>query len=180
MTNEFLPCLQRQASFLSETQRWASAPCQRAVCQSACGSQITLWWRGTTVIVVCSLHPPRSPPPQNAYEDLWKTRAEPWWQRDRRWEAESHQWIMGSPARTQCSGTWGGYLTTWGRPIIKSRPTVGRKGEDFVPRKRDTLDTKMMDRTWRTSHFFSISAIFYIHLKCGVQVQTEQPQWFVP
>lgn len=30
--------------------------------------------------------------------------------------------------------------------LIKSCPTVGRKGEDFVPRKRDTLDMKIMDR----------------------------------
>lgn len=55
----------------SEMQHSASAPCQRAVCQCACESQITLWWRVPVVIVVCTLHLPR-----NTYEDLLKERAE--------------------------------------------------------------------------------------------------------
>lgn len=69
--NESLSCLQSRASTLSETQHSASAPCQRAVCQCACESQITLWWRVPVVIVVCTLHLP-----SNTYEDLLKERAE--------------------------------------------------------------------------------------------------------
>lgn len=69
--NESFSCLQSRASPLSETQRSASAPCQRAVCQCACESQITLWWRVPVVIVVCALHLP-----SNTYEDLLKERAE--------------------------------------------------------------------------------------------------------
>lgn len=69
--NESLSCLQSRASSLSETQHSASAPCQRAVCQCACESQITLWWRVPVVIVVCTLHLP-----SNTYEDLLKERAE--------------------------------------------------------------------------------------------------------
>lgn len=165
--NEFLPCLQSQASFLSETQHSASAPCQRAVCQSACGSQITLWWRITVVIVVCSLHP--TPPPPNKYEDLWKTRAEhlhgrPRWQQDRRREAETQQGMMGTLV-PWCSGTWGG----WGQIMNGSR-TIVLKGEDFIPRKRDMSDIINMERKWQTSHFFCISAIFCIILKCGFKV----------
>lgn len=55
----------------SETWHLASAPCQRAVCQCACESQITLWWRVPVFIVVCTLHLP-----SNTYEDLLKERAE--------------------------------------------------------------------------------------------------------
>lgn len=70
-TNESFSCLQSRASSLSETQHSASAPCQWAVCQCACESQITLWWRVPVVIVVCTLHLP-----SNTYEDLLKERAE--------------------------------------------------------------------------------------------------------
>lgn len=69
--NEPFSWLQTRASFLSERQCWASAPCRRAVCQRASGSQITLWWRVAVVIVVCTLHLP-----SDTYEDLWKERTE--------------------------------------------------------------------------------------------------------
>lgn len=71
LINESLSSLQSRAFFLSETQHLASAPCQRAVCQCACESQITLWWRVVVVIVVCTLHLP-----SHTYEDLLKKRAE--------------------------------------------------------------------------------------------------------
>lgn len=115
--NESFSCLQNRVSPLSETQHSASAPCQRAVCQRACESQITLWWRVPVVIVVCTLHLP-----SNTYEDLLKERAEQrepalTWQATMatgkgagRTEAGGRRirGAMGTPLtclrRTQCSG----------------------------------------------------------------------------
>lgn len=56
----------------SGTRHLAWAPCQRAVCQRACESQITLWWRVPVLTVVCV----PSTFSTNTYEDLLKERAE--------------------------------------------------------------------------------------------------------
>lgn len=56
----------------SGTRHLALAPCQRAVCQRACESQITLWWRVRVLTVVCI----PSTFSTNTYEDLLKERAE--------------------------------------------------------------------------------------------------------
>lgn len=51
---------------------------------------------------------------------------------------------------------------------MKSSRTVILKGEDFVPRKRGMLDTRIMDIS------FEFLQYFMINLKCGYKVQTDQ------
>lgn len=159
--NKFLPCLQSRAFFLSETQHSASAPCQRAVCQGACGSQITLWWRGTAVIVVCTLHPPPLKHIWRFMEESWAPAGHATRERDRRKEWETHQGMAGTPDlvwRTQCSGGAGpDYLATWGGQMMSSSYAI-TLNDDLILRKMYELDIAL--KIWNESHRQVISFVF--------------------
>lgn len=149
--DEWIPSLawKSQVSFLSETQHSASATCQRAVCQSACGSQITLWWRVTAVIVVCSLHSPISPTPPQTHMKIYGRRGLSTY-------TAGHGGHRTGEGKRRCTRGWRELLwpgvedtvllTAWGGQIMKSSRTIILKSEDFSPRKRGMLEIKNMER----------------------------------